>query len=279
MLVGIFIFIKFKNKKRSTNNRNLKNEAAKSQLMHYDDYQMPRTEFLKYATASGLFFFILGYLFYQSLILSFLFAVFGILFPKYQRKILLSKRKNELEIQFKEAIFALSSSLSAGHSIENGFIEVQNDLKLLYPSDETFIIREIDIINRRIENGETIERAIADFAKRSQVDDILNFSDVFSTCKRTGGDLVEVIRRTAEIISEKQEIKQEISVMVSQKRFESNVLSVMPLAMVFLLKYTSGGYMAPLYNWKSIGPLIMTGCLGLIGFSFWLSRKIMNIKV
>lgn len=278
-MIGVLIYRKMKEKKGSTKKKIVRKEVVKNRLTHYDDYQLSQSEFLKYALISGTFFFILGYLFYQNIILSLLFAGIGQFYPKYQRKKLLEKRKVELEIQFKEAIFSLSSSLSAGHSIENAFKEVEQDLKLLYPSNDTLIIREVKMINKRIENGETIERTIADFAKRSQVEDIMNFSNVFSTCKRTGGDLVEVIRRTSDIISEKQEIKQEISVMISQKRFESNILTIMPLGMVFLLKYTSGGYLDPLYSWKGMGPIIMTCCLGMMGLAFWISRKIMNIKV
>src|SRR5699024_12551780 len=96
-------------------------------------------------------------------------------------------------MQFKEAISSLSSSLAAGRSIENSFKEVVTDLYLLYPDPNTYIIREFEIINRRIENGETIERAIQDSGVRSDIEDIMNFATVFITCTRTVRYLVEVI--------------------------------------------------------------------------------------
>lgn len=255
------------------------NFTVGSQLIHYGEYHMAKVEFYKFAIFAGLFFMVLGYLFYENAIVAILMACLGLFYPRLQRKKLLEKRKETLELQFKEAIASLSSSLAAGRSIENGFREVAGDLKLLYPDLNTHIIREFDIINRRVENGESIERAIDDFARRSDIEDILNFSDVFITCKRTGGDLVEVIRRTSDIISEKMEIKQEIAIMVAQKRFESKILSLIPLGMILLLKVTAADYMAPLYQWKNLGPLVMTGCLGLLGFSYWMGQKIMNIEV
>ncbi|WP_096186954.1 type II secretion system F family protein [Evansella halocellulosilytica] len=248
-------------------------------LIDYSTYRFSLGDFIKYFLIAAAALFGLGYLFYESFIAAIILASFGLLFPRIQRKKLLETRKEKLNLQFKEAIASLSSSLAAGRSIENSFREVVEDLKLLYPDPNTYIIREFEVINRRVENGETVERAIQDFAHRSDSEDILNFADVFITCKRTGGNLVEVIRRTSDVISEKIDIQQEVQVMLAQKRFESRILSIMPIGMIALLKYSSGDYLAPLYDWQQFGPIIMTICLGILLFSIWLSQRIMNIKV
>ncbi|WP_082415946.1 type II secretion system F family protein [Numidum massiliense] len=247
--------------------------------LDYTVYHMRLIEYVLYALAAGVFFFFIGYIFYSSFIAAAIFALLGLFFPRVQKKKLLAKREQELGLQFKEAIASLSASLAAGRSTENSFREVVKDLRLLYPDPNTYIIREFELINRRVENGATIERALEDFARRTQVEDIINFVDVFTTCKRTGGDLVEVIRRTSDIISDKIDIQQEISVMVAQKRFESKILSVVPLGMILLLKYMAADYLEPLYRWSDFGPVVMTFCLLLLGASYWLSQRIMNIKV
>ncbi|WP_280772012.1 type II secretion system F family protein [Salipaludibacillus daqingensis] len=263
--------------KRESDRRRIK--QVETHLIDYSSYSLKVKEFIFYAVIAGAVFFILGELFYESMLVATILSLLGLVFPKIQKKRLRDKRKDKLNLQFKEAIASLSSSLAAGRSIENSFIEVVNDLRLLYPDPNTYIIQEFEIINRRVENGETVERAIQDFATRSDSEDIMNFSDVFITCKRTGGNLVEVIRRTSDVISEKIDIQQEVQVMVAQKRFESRILAIMPLAMIALLKYTSGDYLAPMYDWSHMGPVIMTFCLGILVFSFWLTQRIMNIKV
>jgi tight adherence protein B len=303
VIFGIYFFMNHRKKKQEkTGEMGGKKEANKSALVQkavekreeaarkrirkveghlidYSTYHLSLKEYLFYMITSMIVLFLVGYLFYESIIASLIVAAVGFYYPRIQRKSLLEKRKAKLAVQFKEAIASLSSSLAAGRSIENSFREVVSDLKLLYPDPNTHIIREFEIINRRVENGETIERAVQDFALRSDLEDIINFSDIFITCKRTGGNLVEVIRRTADVISEKIDIQQEVQVMVAQKKFESRILSVMPIAMIALLKYSSGDYLAPLYEWGGIGPIVMTFCLGLLVFSFWLSQRIMNIKV
>src|SRR5699024_10033 len=254
-------------------------EQIETHLVNYAVYRLSAKEYIINAVLAITFLAFLGYLFYESWIMAVILGGVGLFFPFMRKKSLLEQRKEKLNLQFKEAISSLSSSLAAGRSIENSFKEVVTDLYLLYPDPNTYIIREFEIINRRIENGETIERAIQDFGVRSDIEDIMNFANVFITCKRTGGNLVEVIRRTSDIISEKVDIQQDVSVMLAQKKFESRIMSLAPIGMIVFLKYSAGDYLEPMYNWSDRGPLIMTVCLGILGFSYWMSQKIMNIKV
>ncbi|TDQ42195.1 type II secretion system F family protein [Aureibacillus halotolerans] len=246
---------------------------------NYAEYQLSKAEWLTTIIAVAGLFFLIGIVFYQNAIVGILLSGITFFSPKFRRAQLIVKRKEELSLQFKQALYSLSSSLAAGKSLENAFREVVIDLKLLYPDERTYIIREFELINRKVENGTPIERAVENFAVRSDIDDIQNFSDVITTCKRTGGDLVEVVRRTSTIIGDKLDIQQEITVVVSQKRLESRILNVAPFIMITALSLGSPDYMAPLYEFPGGGPFIMTLAIGVLVFSYWLSQKIMNIKV
>lgn len=259
---------------------NRKNRPALTDgLIDYRIYHYTPVEFIFIVFVAGVVLALIGYLFYQSIIMAIIFASLSLFIPKLYRPRKIQKRKDELSRQFQQALFSLSSSLVAGRSIENAFIEVVKDLYLIYPDPETLIIKELEQINKRVANREPIEVAIKEFSDRAEIEDITNFTDVFITCKRTGGDLVEVIRRTSNMISEKFEIQQEISVMVAQKKFESNAITLAPVVMVGFLSYTSAEYMKPLYSWAELGPIVMTISLAIIIFSFWLCQRIMNIKV
>lgn len=247
-------------------------------LIEYTQYHMSLYEYLFYSLIAGIVLFLIAYIFYQSIYVSIVFSFLGFFYPRIKRKELTDKRKQELLLQFKQALYSISTSLSAGKSIENAFKEATSDLRLLYPNPNTYIIQELEIINRRIENGEPIEKALNDFSVRTSIEDIANFSDVFVTCKRTGGDLVEVIRRSSTIIGEKIDIQQEISVLIAQKKFEAQILSVSPIFMIAIVSFSSPDYMQPLYE-LGIGPVVMTISLGLLALSYWLIKWIMDIKV
>jgi tight adherence protein B len=247
-------------------------------LTYYSVYLMSIKEKAFYVCLAGAVLFSIGFVFYQNYIASFLLTLVALYYPRIRTKEIIEKRKQELGLQFKQALYSLASALGAGKSVESAFQEAIKDISLLYPDPNTYIIREFKIIHRRVENGEPIERAVIDFSSRADIEDVTNFADVFVTCKRTGGDLVEVIRRTSNIIGDKLDIQQEIHVLIAQKKFESKILSVAPLLIVALLSLSSPDYMEPLYQF-GIGPVVMTIALLLLGSAFWLTRRIMMIKV
>lgn len=245
--------------------------------VNYNQYALNCKQKILSIMVPGVVLFLIGFMFYKLWMPAVMLSMLSLLYPKMHRAKLLERRKRELVNQFKNGLYSLSSALAAGKSVENAMKEVENDLLLLYPDGEADIVREIRLINRKIANGTPVELAIRDLSERAGCEDITNFSDVFITCKRTGGDLIEVIRRTSNMIGEKLDIQQEIAVMVAQKRFESKIMGAAPFAIVAVITYSSPDYMAPLYGGK--GYLIMTITLLMLAGCFLLTNKLMNIKV
>ncbi|MEO3944578.1 type II secretion system F family protein [Gorillibacterium sp. CAU 1737] len=246
--------------------------------MDYRSYTMTRRERAFALILAGSLASFVGYLFYQNLFITMLFFLTGFFYPPVRAKQLAEKKRVELTAQFKQALYSLSSLLSAGQSVENAFRGIGKDLRMVYPQPDTPILREVERMVRRMDHGVTIEEALMDFAMRSGVEDIQNFANVFAVSKRTGGNLVEVVRRSSQIIAEKIEVKQEISIMLAQKRFESKVLGCAPLVIVAFLSLSSPDYMQPLYG-NLRGILLMTVCLLALFFCLWLSGKIMDLQV
>ena len=252
-------------------------EPQRTILPDYSEYKLGRVEKGMCIMIGGGLFYGIGYLFYHQWIISLLFSCAGLFIPRFWRKHMLERRRASMSLHFKQALYSLSSSLSAGRSVENGFREAIQDLRMLDPEAENDLIRELNIICARMEYGEPIEEALQDFSRRANMEDITNFADVFTSCKRTGGDLVEVVRRTSSIISEKLDIQQEISVIIAQKRFESKAILVAPIMMIIFMNVTSPEYMQPMYS--GIGYIISTfSLIGLGVCSIWIS-KIMDIKL
>ncbi|WP_052487478.1 type II secretion system F family protein [Gordoniibacillus kamchatkensis] len=188
-----------------------------------------------------------------------------------------ARRLQTLHVQFKQALQALASSLGAGKSVEQAFADAVHDMRLLYPEGSALMIEELEIVLRKLGNGGTAEAALADFSRRSGLEDALQFADVFKVCKRTGGNVIEIVRRTSTIIGDKLEIEQDIAVLLAQKKFEARVLLASPVAIIAVLKMTAAEYMAPLY--AGTGRITMTAALGLLAVCFWLTLKLMKIRI
>ena len=247
-------------------------------LIDYNHYCLKPKEKVCYLVLAALFIYGLMYVFYHSVILSLLFTPLAFIYPPIRAREICEKRKKELNLQFKDALYSLSSSLMAGKSVELAFRDVHQDLALLYPDPATPIIREVEYIVRRLEMNETLEEALADLASRAHSEDIDSFVDVFTVGKRSGGNMVEIIKNTATIITDKLLIKEEIDTLLAKRRFEQRVLSVMPVAMILLLSWSTGDYMAPVFAcWE--GRVAMTIAVILLGIANYLARKIMTIEV
>ena len=93
---------------------------------------------------------------------------FALFYPKIKTKEIIKRRKKLLNLQFKDMLYALSSSLTAGKSPETVFSDVLKDLKVLYPTTDVYIIKEVEYIIRKLNMNETVA-VLDDLAKRSKL--------------------------------------------------------------------------------------------------------------
>ncbi|MDQ0195517.1 type II secretion system F family protein [Paenibacillus wynnii] len=246
-------------------------------LPNYTVYELTLLQKVTALGMGGVMLFGVGYLFYHHWILSLALVPFAGYAPRLLRNYLMIRRRAALNLHFKQTLFSLSSSLSAGRSVENAFREAVQDLLMLDPEGGSDMIAELNIICARLEYAQPVEEALHDFSRRAGMEDIERFADVFTVCKRTGGDLVEVVRRTSSVISEKLDIQQEIAVTVAQKKFEAKALLVSPLAMVMFMSLTAGDYMEPMYTGAGIA--ISTLALAALFLCYLWISKIMDIPL
>lgn len=217
------------------------------------------------------------WIFYQSIIAILLCSPLSYIYVKQQCKKKCRERKWELTLQFREGVQALVAALSTGYSVENAFVQAIKDLELLY-MNETMIIPEFEYIVYQIQMNMPVENALEDFAQRSTVDDIKSLSEVFASAKRTGGDLIKILRSTSRMIGDKIEVTREIITMMSAKKFEANIMGMIPIGIILYMKISSPGFLDPLYH-NIVGWLVMTIALIIYVISFSLMNRILAIEV
>lgn len=248
------------------------------EFYNYNDYHMSAPEKICCAAAAIAAVFAVAYIFFRSVPISALISPAGLLYLPYRRKMQIVKNRDALKQQFRDMLYSLSSSLMAGRTMESALRDVRNDLEIIYPDAETAINREVDIMIRRIMLNETIDTALNDLAVRSGIEDIESFCNVLATCRKLGGNLVEIVRNTTNILGDKMEIKNEIDVLLAQRKFEKKILNVMPIALILVLSLTANDYIEPVFT-TTLGRFVMCAALGLIALSWYISGKIMKIDV
>ena len=243
----------------------------------YDEYRMTANEKIRYFAVIGVLALLISYLFYDSWYAIFVLIPAGIVLMRRIRRDLLEKRRSELRMQFQDMIDSVSSALSAGYSVENAFYEARKDMVRLY-GIRSLIVAELDYFFSMLENGQPFENILSDFAKRANVEDITDFSEIFVLAKRNGGDFKGIIGKTVRIMKEKDETEREIRVILSGRRYEQKIMCIIPFGIILYLRLSSGSFLKVLYH-NPAGIIIMTVCLLIYAASYVLSGKITDIKV
>ncbi|SET28790.1 tight adherence protein B [[Clostridium] polysaccharolyticum] len=189
----------------------------------------------------------------------------------------IKKKKWQLTLQFKDGVVSLSNALAAGYSIENAFHEAVIDLRLLY-DENSGIIKEFQKIEQQIRLNRNVEELLMKFGMQAGIEDIKDFAEIVMTAKRTGGDLIKIMKTTSNSIGEKIEVQREIQTLIAAKRFEGNIMTVIPLGIILYLKLCMPGFLRPLYEGVA-GRGIMSIALTGYVLSLLLLRKIIDIKV
>ncbi len=201
--------------------------------------------------------------------------VCGKILPKHYREYKRKKQLNELRTQFKDLLESLTSSYSAGQNTVEAFEDASGDMVSIY-GEEADIVREVQIICTGLKNNINIEELLLDFARRSNLDDIMSFANVFEICNRQGSDLKRIVSDTREIINDKIEVEMEIETMISGSKNELNIMMVMPVIVVVMLRGLGSG-MAGANTVFSV--FIKLLCIGLFIMAYVMGRKMIDIKI
>ncbi len=156
-------------------------------------------------------------------------------------------------------------------------MEAGKDIELFY-GEKSLMAEEIRYIKNALAVNRTLESLLLNLGERSGVEDIVIFSKVFETAKRNGGNLPEVIEKTADTVRAKFETEKEIQVLISQKRLELKIMEIVPFFIIAYIGITSKGYFSVLYH-NLKGVIFMSVCLTIYGLSVYLGSKMVEIDV
>ena len=138
------------------------------------------------------------------------------------------KKESAFARQFKEAILTVSSALNTGYSVENAFRETKKELLLIYPEDAR-ISKELQIVVRQLRLQVPVEQALEEFAGRVDLEDLRSFTAVFVAAKRSGGDMLAIIKDTAAQIGDKIDVKREIETILAANSMSSGSCRRFPM--------------------------------------------------
>lgn len=207
------------------------------------------------------------------------FCILGILATKFitpmYKARCLEKRRSTLKRQFRDMLESLAASFSSGSNVQYAFESAYEDLKMQYGAKDYIVLEMEEIINGMRQNI-GVEVMLANFGLRSGNEDVMSFADVFEVCYRKGGNMNSVVHRTHSVISDKMAVADEIETKLTSNKMQHNVMSIMPIVVVAMLKFTNASFAA---NFATLtGVLVNTVAIGIFVGAYIYGNKIVDIK-
>ena len=220
---------------------------------------------------------VIGFLFYESWWALVVCIPMGIVYLRKLIKECEERKKVLFRIQFQEALQSIGASLNVGYSLENAMKEAKKDLDVLYDK-ESMIQKEFNYMLRQLYLQIPMEQVLEDWAGRIELEEVRNFVNVFSMAKRSGGNMMAIIRSSISHIRERMEVQREIETLLTARKYEFKVMSIIPFGIIGYMRFSFPEFMGMLYT-NALGVGVMSVCLAIYAGAYCLGEKIVNIEV
>jgi tight adherence protein B len=182
-----------------------------------------------------------------------------------------ARRFREFQQKLPEALDLMVSALRAGHSMVGALGAAARE------SPEP-IGREFRICFEEQNFGIDLRTAIENLIDRVPLQDVRMITTAMLINKESGGNLSEVLEKTAQVIRERFRLQQQIRVHTAQGRLTGWVLSLLPVILGTVLYLENPAYMKVLFTHpggqKALALAVAMNLTGLL-----VIRKIVNVRI
>lgn len=218
-----------------------------------------------------------SWLFYDSVFAAMFLLPFLWVWHRECRRSREQKAEEQFQKMFREWILLLSSSLSAGYSVENAFGQTCRELKMMFPCGG-IMMDELKEMLAKLENNQRPETVLSEFAGRYPLEEVRSFVEVFCTARISGGSLNAVIQSTATQMAEIMDTRREIRTLLAARVYEQKIMSVMPAAVLLYIRIGSGEFLEELYH-NPTGIAVATLCLGIYLSAYLLGKRMVRFEI
>lgn len=183
-----------------------------------------------------------------------------------------SRRMRAFDTSLAHGIDMMARALRAGHSIA-GSIEIVSQ-----GSPEP-AASEFGEVFRQQNFGMPLRDAMMQMLDRVPSQDLRVLVTAILVQRETGGNLVEILDRTVQVIRERQRIHGEIRTQTAQGRLTGWILTSLPVVMLILINFVDPGYSKVLFTDPTGRDLIYAGVVFIAIGAFWIRRIINRIEV
>ncbi len=238
-------------------------------LLQGDIFWKPST-FISLAGILACAGFVLGHLKQNSLVGLGLAAILGVL-PVFFLKIRKRRKSAKIERQMPECMELLARSLRAGHALPSAIDLAGKEIP--YP-----LGTEMRVVYEEQRLGLGLNTALRRMGERVASQDMQYFITAVTLQSETGGNLAEVMEKIGHLIRERLKLKGKVQALTGEGRMSVLILTILPIAMLIILKILNPKYLDPLFKEASGIKVLIAGGVSLVIGVLWM-KKIIRIRV
>lgn len=216
--------------------------------------------------------------FFNHLIAAVILSPYLFLWYQTQKRKQQEKRKKRVKQESKEFFQSLMNCLTAGYSFEQSISKVKKELHMMYSKENSVLIPELDIMERKLQMNQPLEDVFEEFARKQENEDFIQFAFILRTAKRKGGNLIQVLERTIDTIHRKNQVEEEIVTILAGRVFEKNIMKMIPIFLICYLRIFNSTYLEIMYETLA-GRVCMLVSLVTMVIAGKLADKIVDIEV
>ena len=185
--------------------------------------------------------------------------------------VLREKRRHDFDNLLPEAVDLMARGLRAGHSISAVLEMVGNEI-----ADPLGM--EFCALHKEQSLGLPIRDAMMDLVERMPLDDMRFLATAILLQKESGGNLAQILDKTALVMRERARLKGQLRIYTAQGRITGWILCSAPFLMFRLICVVNHNYEKTLFS-TPLGLKMIYGGLVMMALGVLAIRKIIDVKV
>lgn len=185
--------------------------------------------------------------------------------------VLREKRRHDFDNLLPEAVDLMARGLRAGHSISAVLEMVGNEI-----ADPVGM--EFRALHKEQSLGLPIRDAMMDLVERMPLDDMRFLATAILLQKESGGNLAQILDKTALVMRERARLKGQLRIYTAQGRITGWILCSAPFLMFGLISVVNHNYEKTLFS-TPLGLKMIYGGLVMMALGVLAIRKIIDVKV
>ncbi|HMD15412.1 MAG TPA: type II secretion system F family protein [Terriglobales bacterium] len=227
--------------------------------------------FLMLCAVSALVFAVIAFVAGGNMMFGWAGALLGFFIPYAYASHMRTKRFQQFEEKFPEAIDTLARAVRAGHAFTTALEMIANEVSEPVAGEFRQLYEEQKF-------GLPVRDALLNLADRIPLVDIKFFVTAVMLQRETGGNLAEILDNLSYVIRERFKILRQVRVHTAQGRLTMVLLMALPPTIVVVMQLLNPGFIRPLFT-DPIGHALIVGGITLQTLGYFFIRRIIRIQV